>query len=263
VDGKTVGYSGVSGPFKPGQEQMVVGGDWTATDGPHLLRCVLDDINRLPGEPKGNNISEMTFVVGIPGQSQILGSTQAAPGSVDLSEEGKLDWVHWGLGDKNSLNRRTGANLIEASLIKNGEGYCDKTLGCPVSMRWTGGSPTVEMKDTHAGLWWNGVGTSQSFSVPATASDRILRVYVAGIEGMGGTFTAKLSDNSAPPYVSTLWDGNAALKWSPVPGGFSAVYEIRYRAASPGQKLLIEWKLSSEPNSFRGQARLQAATLSQ
>jgi hypothetical protein len=100
------------------------------------------------------------------------------------------------------------------------------------------------------------------FDLPgASETIHTLKVYVAGIEGMGGTFTARLSDNSAPAYVSSLWNGNAANAWSPIPDGFAGVYTITYHAASPGQTLQIEWKLSSEPNRFRGQARMQAATL--
>ena len=71
-----------------------------------------------------------------------------------------------------------------------------------------------------------------------------------------------MSDDSAPAYVSSAWNGNAAFAWAAVPDSFSAVYTIRYRAASADQKLTVEWKLTSEPNQFLGQARIQASTLS-
>jgi uncharacterized protein YndB with AHSA1/START domain len=51
--------------------------------------------------------------------------------------------------------------------------------------------------------------------------------------------------------------------WAPVPAGFSAVYTIRYRSATPGQHLTVTWALDDEPNRFLGQARLQAATLAE
>lgn len=266
---KVIGWSTPAGPIQPGREWTLTsdsgptGGEWTAEAGTRLLTCVLDDINRLPGEPKENNVSDRTFVVGEPTAGRLDGSTQAALGSVDLSTEGTLDWVHWGLVDKASINRKDGANLIDAELIKQGEGFHDRTGGCPVSIRWTDGTPTAAATDVHAGLWWNNVGTSQRFGAPADTTDRELKVYVAGIEGAGGTFTATLSDGSAPPYVSRTWNGNAGQgDWAAVPGSFSAVYTVRYRAASAKQKLIVEWKLSSEPNQFLGQARLQAATLS-
>lgn len=121
----------------------------------------------------------------------------------------------------------------------------------------------MKVQDTHAGVWWNTVGKAVSFTAPADEKTRVLKIYVAGIEGAGGAFTAKLSDDSAPGFVSTLWNGNAGNgDWAPVPDQFNAVYEIHYRAASANQKLTVEWKLNSEPNRFAGQCRVQAATLS-
>jgi hypothetical protein len=66
---------------------------------------------------------------------------------------------------------------------------------------------------------------------------------------------------SAPDYATDSFNGNLAFSWAPVPGGFSSVYTIKYRAASANQKLTVTWALDAEPNRFLGQARLQAATL--
>jgi hypothetical protein len=227
-----------------------------------VLKCVLDDINRLPGESKGNNVGDRTFVVGARPAGRLVGSTQAAPGSVDLAQEGTLDWIHWGLADRQSVNRKAGAQQIDDELVKQGKGHRDRTPGCPLAVRWTGGTPTAEAQDSHSGLWWNGPGTGQRFSVAADTTERVLRVYASGIGGAGCTLTASLSDDSAPAYLSTAWNGNAAFPWAAVPGNFSAVYTLRYRAAAAGQKLTVCWELSSEPNRFLAQARLQAATLS-
>jgi len=271
IDGKGVGWCTPMGPMKPGEERTLISNDgghdhgqWTVTEGTHVLKCVLDDIDRLPGEYKGNNYSDTTFVVGAKPKGELLGATQAAPEAVNLSAEGTLDWVHWGLTDKSSVNRKAGANLLGVTLTKQGKGYSDWTPGAAVSCNWTGGSPTAATRDTHGGLWWNGVGTSQSFTAAADITERVLKVYVSGIEGAAGKLTATLSDDSAPAYISNTWNGNGSpMAWAAVPGGFSAVYTIRYHAAAADQKLTVEWKLSSEPNQFVGQARLQAATLAQ
>jgi hypothetical protein len=85
---------------------------------------------------------------------------------------------------------------------------------------------------------------------------------VAGIGGACGKLTAHLSDGSSPDYVSDAFNGNLAFQWAAVPGGFTGVYTLRYRAAMPGQTLTVTWVLDSEPNRFLGQVRLQAATLS-
>jgi hypothetical protein len=266
IDGHVIGWSTPTGPIQPGVERLLVSdggpGGWTATDGVHLLTCVLDDINRLPGENKNNNVSDRTILVGPAPKGLLNGSSEAAPGSVNLTTEGTLDWVLWGVGGKDGLVRKANAKLIAATLQKTGTGYCDATVGCPVGMNWRDGEPTAEGANSHAGLWWNGVGTGHAFSAPADTTERVFRVYVAGIEGAAGTLTARLSDDSTPPYVSTR-NGNATFPWAAVPGSFSTVYTIRYRAASPGQRLTVEWKLTGEANQFIGQARMQAATLAQ
>jgi hypothetical protein len=272
VDGKVIGWHTEAGPLKSGQQLNLVSGGpndglWTATRGGHRLKCVIDDINRLPGEYKGNNLYERTFTVGetsSPTKGLLVGSTQSAPGQVDLTREGTLDWIHWGLRGKSGIVHKATGQRLFSDLTPIGQGYLDATAGCPVSMKWSDGESPKAMADTHTGLWWNNVGTGRSFTVPADTTPRTLRLYVAGIEGAGGTLSAKLSDDSAPAYISNCWDGNAGHgDWAPVPDGFSAVYTIQYRAASPGQKLTVEWKLTSEPNRFRGQARMQAATLSE
>jgi hypothetical protein len=262
VDGKGGGFTSVRGPLKPGEERVITAGKWTATPGAHVLRCLIDDINRLPGENKRNNVSDCTFNVGETGAGMLMGSTQAAPGQVDLTAEGTLDWINWGLGKKDSVNRKATGGELFSSLTKTGPGYLDATNGAPVALSWSDGSPEKQVASTHAGLWWNFAGTSESFSVPADATSRVLRVYVSGIQGVSGMLTAKLSDGSAPPYVSHSWNANGGNgDWAVVPDEFSAVYTIHFRAATQNQKLIVEWKLASDPDRFSGQARLQAATL--
>jgi hypothetical protein len=113
-------------------------------------------------------------------------------------------------------------------------------------------------------MWGNGIGTAWSFTVPAAKKARVLTFYGAGIEGATGRFTATLSDGSAPAYVSTTWTGNSGMgNWAAAPGGFSTVFQVRFRAASDDQKLTVEWKLEDEPNRFRAQLRFQAATLAE
>ena len=119
VDGRVVGWGGRAGPMPPGAEWTFSagggpqpGGLWTATAGGHTLKCELDDINRLPGEPKGNNMADCALVVGQTGQGLLAGSSRAAPSEVDLTGEGRLDWIHWGLIDKATITRKAGAQPV-------------------------------------------------------------------------------------------------------------------------------------------------------
>jgi hypothetical protein len=156
---------------------------------------------------------------------------------------------------------QVGLTLVMALGMAHGEGCRDAMPGFGMSVKGSDGEPVCALSDTDASLWWNGVGHGYTIAAPAGTDERILRVYVGGIEGGRGKLTAHLSDGSAPDFVSTTWNGNRSFDWSPVPGGFTAVYTLRYRAASPGQMLHVAWSLDGEPNRFLGQARLQAVTL--
>ena len=269
IDGKYTTYATTDGtPLAPGESRVLTAnggggaGKWTATAGAHVLRVLVDDIDRVPSErSKENNNIDRSLLVDVPSAGELLGAADPAPGQADLTAEGTEDWVHWGQGGKEAVNRKAnGGNKISA-LADIGTGYRDATVGEGMSVHWSDGSPTARVDDTHAGLWLNGVGHGYRFTAPAGIQERVLRVYVGGIEGAGCTLTAHLSDNSAPDYVSPTFDGNLSNPWSPVPGGFTGVYTLRYRAAGPGQTLVVTWTLASEPNRFLGQARLQAATL--
>ncbi len=269
VDGQYTTYGTTDGtPLAPGQSIVLSanggrgGNTWKATPGMHVLHVQVDDIDRVSDEKsKTNNNVDRSFIVGGDYAGMLSGAADPIPYRTDLNVEGTEDWVHWGLSDKSAVTRKsTGDNAIGA-LNEVGSGYMSATPGCAMSVAWTGGSPVAQVNDSHAGLWLNGLGSGYTFAVPADTSERTLRVYVSGINGAAGTFTAHLSDSSSPDYVSQNFDGNLAKPWSPVPDGFGGVYTLHYRAASAGQHLQIAWTLSGDPNRFAGQLRLQCATL--
>jgi hypothetical protein len=135
-------------------------------------------------------------------------------------------------------------------------------MGSATQLNWTGASGIAQKQNAYSGLWWNGVGHGTRFTVGAGTQERVLKLYVSGVNGARGKLEASLSDNSSPVVVSNTWDGNRGNgNWAPIPDGFAAVYTIRYRAAAPNQKLTISWSMDNEPNQWAGQLRLQAATL--
>ena len=226
------------------------------------MKVQLDDLDRLPEESnKVGNFRDQTFVITGSSQGELLGESEAAPWEVDLTSEGREDWVHWGLNDAAAVDRKAGANRI-GSLIKLGQGYMGSTGGFAVRSEWSDGVPTNLMKATNSSVWVNGVGSGFAFTVPAGKTKQILKVYAGGIEGAACSLSATLSDHSALPYVSKTWTGNSGNgSWAPVPGDFATVYTIRYRAASEAQTLKVEFTLDAEANRFLGQARIGAATL--
>ena len=269
VDGKYTSYGATDGtPLAPGESRPLTadgganGGHWIAVPGAHILSVQVDDTDRVSDESsKENNFVDRSLLVAVPAAGELLGAGDPAPGQADLTAEGTSDWIQWGLGDKAAVNRKAGGGSQISGVTELGTGYLDATSGFGMSAHWSDGTPAAAENDTHSSLWLNGVGHGFRFSAPADTQERTLRVYVGAINGAAGALTAHLSDGSAPDYLSTTFNGNRAPPWSPVPAGFTVVYTLRYRAASPHQTLVVTWTLAGEPNSFSGQARLQAATL--
>lgn len=264
VDGAYASFGSVS-TLVPGQSEIVEGRSraWTAAPGRHTLLAVADDVNRVSGEKdEWNNKVEQTFEIGASPRGRIEVAARPFAGRVDLSAEGTLDWVHWGQGEKDAVNRKISDAPGISDLSIFGEGHWDRTIGFGCRVAWSDGAPERAVQGTNDSLWLNGQGHSFRFSVPADEKTRILRVYVGALEGAELQLRARLSNDSGPEYVSTFFNANRNGRlWSPIPGSMNGFYELRFRAASPDQALEVSLELASEPNRFRGQVRLQAATL--
>src|SRR5436190_15154546 len=73
--------------------------------------------------------------------------------NVDLTAEGPLDWVHWGLYTDSSIDRKAGVTpQIPDFTPKGFTGpfpYADNFNG----YSWRDGSPTASMTNTATGVW--------------------------------------------------------------------------------------------------------------
>ena len=261
VDGKVVGWGGDRGqtPLAPGatRDVEITGGPnsvkgWVATAGTHVLQAEADDIWRIGTERRrDNNLATKTITVG-EYAGLLAMESRPAPGGVDLEKTAPLDWVIFGEWNGNGKTiRKENANLIGA-VAQSGSGHIGVNPGCAVH---------IKQADGNIGLWGNGVGNGYEFEAPAGKEERVLKVYVSASGGGHGEFSAELSDGSAPAFADSAWNGDLSRKWAAAPGEFSAVYTLRYRAASDGQKLKIRWRLADEPDRFRAQIRIQAAVL--
>jgi glucose/arabinose dehydrogenase len=172
-------------------------------------------------------------------QPGFIRSTIAIPTpSVNLSEEGAIDWVAWPSG----IRKFTGGDRIE--------GY--EMVGLTNIGMYTG-SRTVSWTDgtSDAGSTRSGVTTSRLrcgfvVSAPADLTTRVLRLHLGTNLGRG-RLTARLSDGSAPEFVTSIES----------PGALERVIAIRYRAGMGSQRLVVRWTASTDT----ARVRLQAATL--
>ena len=207
----------------------------------------------------------LMLVTGLGGEMQgaslatLTGSFTDVPrGSiVNLTSEGPIDWVHWGLYSDSSVNHKAGVPQLigDFSVIGNSNAFLaayqfsDNYNG----YSWNDGTPTAGVTNTTTGVWAYGfpnLGSGFEFVVPAEMSSRTLKVYVGAFDAQG-VFEASLSNSSLRYTDSSLMNvGNG-------PGG---VYAINFAGSSPGQVLTVKWKLL-RPIGQTPNVTLQAAAL--
>jgi hypothetical protein len=170
---------------------------------------------------------------------------------VNLSVEGPLDWVHWGLYTDSSLDRKAGVTpqIPDFTPIKdNGPfQYADNYNG----YSWSDGFPTQCVTNTPTGVWMYGKANGFELHFPADTTPKTLKLYV-GTFGAVGTFTATLQG------TSLSYTDHSVTNERNGPGG---VYALDVSADTPGQMLEIKYVVDQTFDST-GNVTLQAAALS-
>jgi hypothetical protein len=173
------------------------------------------------------------------------------PAKVNLTAEGTRDWIHWGLSTNSSVNRKAGVTPQLSEFTKIGSNTVERYADNYTAFSWTDGTPTNSSDGTTTGVFTYGLEEGFELSAPADTSSRTLRVYV-GLFAAQGRFQAWLTDFSTPPYTD--------VSFSSLGNGY-AVYQLTYKAASAGQKLMVRYRSGSLRDLDFGNVTLQAATL--
>ena len=199
-----------------------------------------------------------------PGAPALSGSFTDIPKGtvVDLSTNGSLDWVHWGLYTETSLDRKANVTpqisdytVIWDTSDTNAYAFAYQYADNYNGYSWSDGTPTPVVANTTTGVWSYGtpvLGSGFEITAPADTATRTLKVYV-GVYAGTGKLEAYLTDGSSRGYTNTtlrnLTNG---------PGRF---YTITYAAGSAAQQLVVHWTLTmiDRPD---GNVTLQAAALS-
>jgi hypothetical protein len=177
------------------------------------------------------------------GGASLSGSGSSDASTVNLTQEGTRDWVHWGVA---GLNRKAAVSAQISNYGVVGSGPIMSYTNDPRTLSWSDGTPTAGGSDNE-GIYINSSQNGFSFTAPADGTVRTLTVHVGGWFS-GGTFTAHLSDISAPDYVDVTAQAS---------GQYDRNYTLTYSAASAGQTLTITWVNMS----LGGNVTLNGATL--
>ncbi|HEY6166947.1 MAG TPA: Ig-like domain-containing protein [Verrucomicrobiae bacterium] len=193
--------------------------------------------------------------------------TPIAPGSnVNLSVEGKLDWVHWGLDTEYTITRKATVSPKISHYVVLYNQFTSYVVpyqqtDAEYGFTWADGFQTPGVTNTPIGVYVqrpfipNDVNGFQ-FTVPAGTATNQLKVYLGAYQ-YKGRFQASLSDNSATAISDTSLANYA--------GATGAVYAVNFAAASPGQTLTVKWTLDTSISNgvpFTASVSLQAAALS-
>ncbi len=167
---------------------------------------------------------------------------------VNLTSEGKVDWVCWRADDKHAVVRRKANNNLfsELKLLdgSNPEMARGKT-GPSRAFLWSDGDSPAPTPVAYPGFHSTG---GFAFSLKVDSAPHTLMVYVGGYKA-GGEFEVTVMDGSKATVTKT----EIALG----EGYFSRAYKVQFRAKTPDQTVRIVWKKSRG----EGNISLQAASL--
>ncbi len=170
------------------------------------------------------------------------------PGTVDLSGEGRRDWVHWGQEGTFSLERAKDGDfqILEgaptAPRLRHDQS--------PQRFRWAGGSPVDGSDGTPTGIRTCEQGNGFTLSAPASTSTRTLKLYVGAVAARG-RLEVRLSTGGGAEVAKLEQRDNAMG---------TAVFEVTYRASRDGT-LNLSWVTEETFGGDCGGVALQAATL--
>jgi hypothetical protein len=198
-------------------------------------------------------VSAPVQVFVITGGGLMTGTFAPSDGSVDLTSEGTLDWMHWGLVRLNSLNRKRDVPQQISDVTEIGRGRADQYGDNLVAFQWSDGTPTLSVGGTTTGIFKYESGGGFQITVPAGPKVRRLKVFV-GVFAAKAEFQATLSDSSAAPYI----DSSVQSVYNSLTG----VHTIDFASASPGQTLTVRHISKTLFDPDWGNCTFQAAALS-
>ncbi|MEV4641911.1 hypothetical protein AB0J80_31650 [Actinoplanes sp. NPDC049548] len=175
-------------------------------------------------------------------------SRTGIPDVVDLSGEGRRDWVHWGQQSTFSLERKAAGDFA----ILEGAPTAPRFRHgfSPQRYEWGDGNPVKNSDGTPTGIRTCGKGNGFTISAPAATSTRTLKLYVGALAGRG-RLTAKLSTGGPSASSSFEQRGNNLD---------TVAFVVTYRAPQNG-KLNLSWVTEDSFSSDCGGVSLEAATL--
>ena len=164
--------------------------------------------------------------------SGILQGLPSSASAVNLTAEGTIDWMHWGDG---AVIRKGSAAPVIGDLTPISNGSPVFTYNNDLrAIDWSDGATAASSTGNRNGVFISGTGNGFSLTVPASQAQSVLRIHVGGWNS-SARMTVTMSDGSAAPYTEDV---------SYFGGQYVRDYQLKYRAALPGQSITVTWLMT-------------------
>lgn len=191
-------------------------------------------------------------------QTSLIGTYAEQSQTYNLSSEGRLDWINWGLHMPRDVNRKSGVQQQISTFAVIGNRFNTSSVqhasyNANARLWWSDGTPVMMAQPQQAtGVYVRGVDEGFSFSVLASTIPRRLRVYVA-VNGAQGKFTASLNGRIyVDESLSTAYDANGPQ--------VNGIYTLVFNSSMSNQVLTVTYT-AMKTDGINGYVLLRSASL--
>lgn len=173
----------------------------------------------------------------------------------NLTPEGTLDWVHWGLRTVGEVDRKSNVQPQISSYSLIGSGTAQRDTSYSSAYDWSDGTPVANANvgsDKPSGVYVTGLDNGFEINVLTSTTPRTLRVYI-GVYRARGKLTASLGGKI---YQDASLDMIGSSD-SPANNG---IYTLVFSSSVPNQILTVQYTVMASERSS-GFVSLQSTTL--
>lgn len=189
-----------------------------------------------------------------PVQASLTGNYAQQNQAYNLTNEGTLDWIDWGLHTAQDVNHKANVQQQISNFAVTGNCLVQRdSYYANSNIEWFDGIPQPDTASSQTwGVYVTGLNNGFSITVPASTTSRTLRVYV-GAKLAQGEFTASLDGK-------TYTDATLDMTHDPTSTQANSIYTVVFNGNTAHQLLTVTYKTMAT-NGSNSYVMLQAATL--
>ncbi len=180
----------------------------------------------------------------------LSGAFVRSANAVNLTQQGSLDWAHWGLQNSKSFTHKRGVAQSISNYKRIGRAPVANMSNNLTQYSWTDGTPQANAQGTTTGIWTYGLHNGFQITVPADTTSRTVKLYI-GVWKAQGLLKATITGSNVTYKNASLENISAAS---------NGVYTLAYQGTAAGQKLTLTFTVQKSFDRF-GNVTLQSAAL--